>query len=1211
MFKYLILLISFSVISCTPKEEAPKVETKTGIELVAVGSIVFGNVTIGEYRESTIRVYNHGPDPITNFNPTLVNPFSVNRITAPCNSGTIPVGVACNVVIRFTPTSKGSFTDVLTIGDKTQNTSGTGLSSAGIIDYNLSSWDLGTVVAGETTLRDIEVTNNGDFAVQSPTGSVLDGYTRTLNECGSFIAPKRTCKMRFSIVKSIVGSHSETLTMSSPDSGSYGITIISTVIPGPPSGSIVITNPPTSIIADGGIDTKTITVAPIRDQFGNIVQDGTEASLIGSNVTVQGSSTRTTVGGVVTFTITSTTQRGDATVTILSGGGSGFARFRSISGPAVGDIVAKPYIGTVEANGISQIDIRFNSLRDQFNNVVEDGTPVYFFMKQAGTNCLNFNESTTPNGNGILLSQVNNTILGEVSATITPPVLVGSSVLVVKSGTACGAYTVNYTPGLASGIIPVVSSLQGIYADPSTGITADPPEIIQTNITIGPVRDQFNNIVSQNSVVTINLQNAIGVISGTSTFTVTTDSGGFASFLIQGIGNRGYINVSAMKDTASGSNSLWAYGDAVLRPDRPNLSTNPFKLYMNYYSNANLPPLENVWGLIKNWNNLDIQDKNYFGDLKKQAPPTLVDNQLPYVVSYCLFSAGNTTYGSNCFKDNFNDNSIYQNTIKVTKGNKPADPGASLLTLALNTPRGTELHQETPVGCYKQDIQPGSATFGDLLYYPQASIDRCNSLTSTNPNSPVYNNNFSAWFEVDPVKPQPQWITNRRFNLRYSSVGFIPDLAKILVFGGFYENAMYGGGFFSPNNYEVFMSNRHTWSTNYGIDAPFNWLSQNNIEDVYGDFPEQTVMPSFANSNKDLYMFGGLFFRGNSHTNAGPMSSYIESTASETFSVFDGIVNKWFNLNPGSDPLITDENQSSSPVSRYQHGMVYVPDNDSLFMAGGKSVNLNFGFNWFEPNDMWSIKDISNRNTLQWKRRCFPCGFPTNAHNHPNNFLPSTINPTPVKMAYHPYLQKVFMVWSGTNFDVSNFNPLETTNSISINHTNNYSFSSIEGPDLYDIEVNSDIGRTYFYKRKSQGQFNSELYYWDMDPGTKQYMKIETDLGGAPAKQFIRSLGINVRGYGSILSNSQLVQGTGGITVMIYNYTTLSWDLVGDNSAAIESADVPAQSINMTYDAGQSPKYVSPTGKVNVLIFPKDLSNYSGHGYNELKIDEFYINGLF
>lgn len=1214
-FAKTLILLTLFLQGCTQeKSEGPV--TKTGVEMTASGGIHFGNVIINNYREAIIKITNHGPDIVSPFSPILNAPFSISSISAPCDNGVIPVNATCSVIVRFKPLAKASYTATLTVQDKVQEISGRGLDSAGIIDYSVSAWNLGSVVSGSSNLRDVELTNSGDFTVSTPTFAPLTGYSRTLNECGDFIAPQRTCKMRFTIVKQTIGSQVDELVFSSVDTASFIITVTSDVIAGPPSGTISIVNPPSSIIADN-TDVKTISTAPIRDQFNNIVTDGTSVSLIVSNLNLIGPNTRTTVGGVVSFDVRATNQRGDATVTVISNSASGFARFRSIAGPAVGQITSKPFIDTVEANGVSQIDIRLNPLRDQFNNVVEDGTEVRYCIRTSPGQCVgNVGGSST---GGTLQFTTGNTVLGESQIIVIPPLSVGSAKVIVQAGglnsatpcgwNACGEFPIYFTAGQGSGSIPVSSALAGIFADPSTGITSVPQEVIQTTINIGPVRDQNNNIVATNSPISINLTNAIGVSSSTSNFTINTNSSGMASFSIQGTGTRGYITIDASLDQATGTHQLWAYGNATLRPLGSSYPDNKFKVYMTYHSIASDPSAATTsWGLIKDWANIDIQDKNYFGDLKKQAPPTQIANNLPYFVSKCLFNSANTTYGSSCFENNYNDSSLSANTFRLTKANLSGDPGASRLDLLLNEFPRNQHHKQTVVGCYNNNNEdapnnnPIGSTYGNLLYYNTTQA-RCSTDTSSDPSSPVYQNHFYKWFGGT-------WLTNYSFDLRLSSIGFIPNIGRSLIFGGFYENAMYGGGSQTPNHYETFLTNRHTWTGNFGIDQSFVWTESQNVENIFGDFPTASAMPSFTGEGNNLYMFGGLLLRGISHTQVGPTTNYIQSTSSDEFSIYDGIVNKWFRLSPSDDSTLPEDVEVKSPSGRYQHGMVVVPDNNKLFVASGKTVDLQLGFNWFNTNDMWSV-DVSDRGgDLEWRRNCSPCGFPVDAHNHPAALTPSALNPTPLKMTYHPYLQKVFMLWSGTNNAISNFNPL-ASDLITVSNTNPYSFSSLQGSNLFDMEVNPDIGRTYFYKRNSVNLADSEMYYWDMDAGNKQFIKIETDLGGAPAKNFIRRLTVHVRGYGSIQDSSQAVQGVGGIVVKIYNQDTGAWELLGSNSAKIESEDVVAQSIVITYNQANANKYVSADGKVLTMITIRDTSNYIGTGYNELKLDEFYVDGLF
>lgn len=1197
--RFLLILIILIITGCVKKEE-DSVVVKTGLEITAIGPIQFGGVLIGDYKEAMIRIVNYGPNKVESFIPSLVSPFSIQSITSPCDGGEIVVGATCYVKIRFSPIILGNFQDIFIVGDKRQEISGKGLTSAGSLSYSVSQWDLGEVIAGSVNLREVLITNDSDFVVATPNTNTISGVSRVYNECSSFISARRSCVMRFSIVKQLVGISSESLTFSTPYVSDYSINILATTKPGPPSGTIGFNNPPSSIIADGGIDSKVIQTLVIRDEFGNIVADGTEVNLLANNLTATPPTSRTTVNGVVSFPIASTTQRGDSTITVISGAATGFLRFSSLSGPGVGDITAKPYIGSVSANGISQITINLNAIRDQFNNVIEDGSLVNFYLRPIGTDCFNFSTSSPSSNLGTLIQTSANTILGETQINIRAPTQIGSSVVVAKSGEACGYWSVNFTSGEGFGNIPITSTYNGIYADPSSGIAAQPPEIIQTSITIGPVNDMNGNPLPQGSVINISLSNAIGVESGLSNFTTILNAQSQSTFVIQGIGTRGQITIQASKNDASGSLSIWAYGDSVLRPVNPNSPSNIFKISMTYKNT--IPLLEDTWGIVESWNNLDIQDKNYFGDLKKRGAPTIIDNTLPYFVNHCFFSSGNTVYGSNCLKDNYNDSSVYH-TLVLSKGNKPLDPGASLLSLQINQPR-IETHQILKEGCYKLDTQAGSLTYGEEIYYPSATVDRCNGLTSEDPQSIVYRNDTNPWFGGS-------WRNDKIFDLKFSTTGFVPNFGKSLLFGGMFEVPVYGNGLNEVTGFQTFLSNLNTWSANFGVSSPFNWTEPINGSDIYGDFPRERLLGQTTNSEDKVFLFGGMKLVGKSESISGPVLDYSSATSMiQELSVYDGTLNKWKTLFPSPDPLLNGQNDISSPLGRYQHGMVYIPETDTLFVASGKSKVPNQLNQWFEPNDLWSISNISLDSSQQWKRRCFPCNFPANVHNHPNQLNPNSIDPTPLKMSYHPYLRKVFMLWSGSPYDIYSFDPISSNSTISITNSNSYSFNSIQDSSLFDMVVNQDTGRTYFYKRKNQNSFNSELYYWDMNNDQQQFYKIETNVG-VPAKSFVRKLEFHIRGYGGVKDSNINLQGSGGIIAYVFNHLNQTWDLIGSNTASLESQDNSNQEIIGTFNQTQSINYISNEGKISVIITPNNSLNYNGDGYNEVRIDEFYIKGLF
>lgn len=1233
----LLFLTSFIFImsSCTKKEDAAI--PKTGVEIISVGSIKFGNVILGEYRESVIRFTNYGPEIVTGFTPStqLSVPFSVSSLSAACSSSTIPVNATCELKIKFTPVVNGTWTQIITIGNKSQETSGRGMDSAGIVNFSTNLFSLGTVVAGETSFQDLVLTNQGNFTIITPMPINLPiGVVLANNDCGAYMASNKVCSMRFSIYKSAVGTAVETFMMRSRDIADYPINVLATTKPGPPAGTVAFLSPPESIIADG-TDTKLLITAPIRDQFNNIVADGESVTIIPYNLTMSGPMTLTTIGGQVSFTVKATTQRGDSTVTLI-GGASGFIRIKALAGPPVGLITADNFINTVTANGITIIDMRINSLTDQFGNIVEDNTPVIFELT----------------GGGTLSANSISTVLGKVQQLITAPTTVGTSTLVVKSGSptsssvcgysACGNFTLNFVPGDASGTIAVTPVHAGIFADPSLGISLG--ELTQTVVNFGPVRDQYNNIVATGTTLNLSLENGVNVFNST----LTTNSSGMASFTVAGTGVRGPIKIGVSKLTASGSGEVWAYNATTLRADSPGLPTSAYNLYLSYFSDTALPSLNNVWGKISNWGNIDIQDNNFYGDKKKSAPPTLIvrssvsevgihpSTKLPYFEQNCLFSSGINTYAGACFLNTFDgqNSSAYQYQFRKTL----ADDGNSAMIIENTNANTLSSHRESPSGCYKVDQQPSSTTQNYLMFMNSVEQVQCgvydqnvnplsegfwNSnpiagcyIQDTNVTSPMFgllkiiSPNMAGCGFISLQDPAGLYFNIGQlplvhYPLKQSTRGYISDLDKLLVFGGYYINPKLD---FFGSSILATLSNRSTFVLNKGSGTVFNQLETDNVNDSLGDYPLPSAFAQTATSNRNLYMFGGLNIINSS---IGTNVNYSLTRPTDRFYMYSGNTSKWTMLSPNSDNTISDPNQASSPYSRYQHGIVYVPDNNSLYLGSGKAFITTQAIpqgSWLNPNDLWSV-NLTDMSNLSWKRECFPCGFPANAHNQAANIVTEQdINPTDLRMTWHPYIQRVMMLWSGTSNAMQFFNPLQsgTKTILSENYSFNSGGTNIIDSNMRQIEFNQNLGRTYFYKRTARGSSTSNAYYWDMDIANKQYYKVEIDLGGSGAKTFIRDLQVRMRGYGKITNLSGGILSS-GLTSKIFNYTTNSWESLATTAAA-QSFD-SNNYLNKDFLASVSKNYVSADGKINILVYPTGSS--SSASFNEVFIDEVYISGTF
>lgn len=1186
-----LLSILIILSGCESKKDDPIV--KTGVDLIAVGTIDFRKVIIGEYREAIIRFVNYGPNVITDFNPNtqLSAPFSVSSLTAACNSGTIPVNVTCELKIKFAPTTSNSWSQTVVIGEKSQITKGTGLDPMAVIDFSTSTFNLGSVIAGETIGADLTLTNFGSFSVQTPVPvSLPSGISIQRNDCGSFMAPNKVCIIRFNFIRTLVGTTTDTFIMRSSDIVDQTLSVTSQTRPGAPAGTITFNNPPASIIADS-IDTKIIETNFIRDQFGNIVEDGNSITILPFNLTLIGPMTLNTVGGKISFTVQSTSQKGDATITLV-GGGTGFLRFPALSGPAVGLIEAEPFVDSVNANGVTLIDIRLKTLKDQFSNIIEDNSPVYFELV----------------GGGTLQSATLNTVLGTVRQIITPPTTTGTATLIIKAGaingasvcgySACGSYVLHYVPSDPSGNIPIIPVDAGIFADPALGISLG--ERIQTVVNIGPVKDAYNNIVATGTSLNLVLENGVNVFNTS----LTTNASGMAQFSLAGTGNRGPIKINVSRLDASGTGQVWAYKSTTLRADSPGLPTSPYKLYMTYYSDLALPPVDNNWGLIKSWGSLDIQDNNFYGDKKKASPPTLVvrsapsdfdhpTTRLPYFTQPCLFSSGINTYAGACYLNDFNG--ANSSSVQYTIQKNAVDNGTGMIPTPLSNLSSLALHNESPEGCYKYDTQAGSPTQGSFMIMAGVEFSQCGVVdVNVNPNGE------GTWYGSGGNTPIPYYLKN-------PARGYISDLDKLLIFGGYYlypELDFFGGHFLSTT------SNKSSWLLNKGAGVSFNETEAQNINNSLGDYPSPVAFAQVATSSRDLFMFGGLNLQ---NTCLGIVCNYEFTSPSSEFVAYLGNSSKWQSLSPASDSTITDPDQDSSPSARYQEGMVYIPETNQLYIGSGKTRKMNNSnqYVWLNTNDLWSVQ-LDNLGDLSWKRECFPCSFPANAHFHPTNMTSeSQLAPTDLRMTWNPYIQRVMMLWSGTSNQMNFFNPYQngTKSILSESYSFNTGITSLVDSDLYQIEFNSDLGRTYFYKRKSNNPStpNSDIWYWDMDTGNKQYYRVEINLGGGGVRDFIRDLTVNIRGYGKIsdLSNNLI---TGGLASQIYNYTTNSWELLAINNAN-SSFDSNPNTLTNTYTSTLSVNYVSPEGKINLLIYPKGSS--SNPDFNEVFLDEVYISGTF
>ncbi|NOZ06660.1 MAG: hypothetical protein GXP41_09980 [Chloroflexi bacterium] len=176
---------------------------------------------------------------------------------------------------------------------------------------------------------------------------------------------------------------------------------------------------PTTIVADG-VSTSTLQLT-FRDRYGNIAGDGVWANVTSSLGSISGNSS--TVGGVLTRTLRSSTSTGTAIISVTGITTTGDSVRFSAGPPVSASVVADPM--QLVADGISQATLTI-TLRDGFGNLVEDGTvaPV--------TSDLGSVSGSSGTTNGVLVRTFTaGTVLGTAHITVDGVATAGGTLYLV------------------------------------------------------------------------------------------------------------------------------------------------------------------------------------------------------------------------------------------------------------------------------------------------------------------------------------------------------------------------------------------------------------------------------------------------------------------------------------------------------------------------------------------------------------------------------------------------------------------------------------------------------------------------------------------------------------------------------------------------------------------------------------------------------------
>jgi prepilin-type N-terminal cleavage/methylation domain-containing protein/prepilin-type processing-associated H-X9-DG protein len=177
--------------------------------------------------------------------------------------------------------------------------------------------------------------------------------------------------------------------------------------PGPQGTIDLSALPLDSVIADGA-NTVTISSGTILDNLSQPVADGTLITVAASRGTLQspdadGSKPGVQVptsGSIISFTVLAPTQSGTAFFTAASvqGAAYGELQYEFLPGPPAGSITWT--VGEPDGNGPVTMELTSDTIRDAFDNIVAEGTPITVTVSD-GT-VLSPDAETSMNGHQVL-----------------------------------------------------------------------------------------------------------------------------------------------------------------------------------------------------------------------------------------------------------------------------------------------------------------------------------------------------------------------------------------------------------------------------------------------------------------------------------------------------------------------------------------------------------------------------------------------------------------------------------------------------------------------------------------------------------------------------------------------------------------------------------------------------------------------------------------
>lgn len=450
---------------------------------------------------------------------------------------------------------------------------------------------------------------------------------------------------------------------------------------------------------------------------------------------------------------------------------------------------------------------------------------------------------------------------------------------------------------------------------------------------------------------------------------------------------------------------------------------------------------------------------------------------------------------------------------------------------------------------------------------------------------------------------KPYFMSADSDSLSFALENYGGDLGTIPNHGG--NNILYPMTFFERESGKVVISGGLTMPQN----PPFA-TSVINVTSSYGFprsvrskfsqmeyFKDDTFITSGFNfstvtTDEGVFTFGGMSNAGRALI--GDLRKIIYNPDADV-----GNGEKIFD----SEILSIDDSIDGSPSPRFDNGITYNPLNNSIYIHGGWSRDVNSGL-WFYNTDIWKV----DLDVLAWVRICDLCDIPVPSFQM--GFVMENIgeifdnqaqfnNLFGLKSAPRTYYYRdknKFLVKYEN--DARLFEANFELGQVIVSTDPDLQF--LEGEDYFG--VNSITGKIYSYKRGDLNNFNSTATYYDSGRGNKQYYRLQISLEDL-AKDYFRSAEVKIYGMGEARTYSPNPQDPDafnfGLSAYIFNHDTNRYVLLGTNSVSNELNTINNPIVGNINNSG----YISMDNKIDILVAPSSNTGFQ-FGEDELSPSE-------